>query len=101
MLRETSSARIIVAWPVGTLIILTGRAVVTIRLMSARRKRAKGKCRLRWEYLGRAPRTSERLEKRSPTRLRLSAQIYTPIITGISASRKSKLGQRKFINYLF
>ena len=45
MLRETSMARMIVVWLVGTLTIATGRASATIRLVSASRKSANGRWR--------------------------------------------------------
>ena len=62
MLRETSMARMMVVWPVGTLTMATGRLKATTRLASASRNRANGRCRRQRDCCGSASRTSARLE---------------------------------------
>ncbi|OGO70717.1 MAG: hypothetical protein A2Z37_15210 [Chloroflexi bacterium RBG_19FT_COMBO_62_14] len=54
MLLETSSARMMVACPPGTLTTVTGRAAATIRDASALRKRANGRWRRQRDDGGRA-----------------------------------------------
>jgi len=62
MLRETSIARTIVVWFVGTLRIATGRAKPTMRNTSASTNAANGRCRRMRERPGSASRTRDRLE---------------------------------------
>jgi hypothetical protein len=70
MLRDTSMARMIEVWLVGTAITAMGRATARITLVSATSSRAKGTCRRHSDCLGNAARTSDRLEKRTLTRRR-------------------------------
>ena len=62
MLRDTSSARITVVWPVGTLTMLTGRAIAMTRLPRPSRNSANGRWRRIRDDRGSASWTSDRLE---------------------------------------
>ena len=61
MLREISSARMIVVRLSGTSTCANGRASAIIRLASPSKKRANGKCRRQFDRSGNASRKSDRL----------------------------------------
>src|SRR3989304_4851852 len=101
LLPETSIARTMVVWPVGTLTMATGRPNAITRLASARRNRANGRWRRRRDGGGSAARTQARLgERTAKSRRRRSIQIYTATIRGINPSRRRNPGQSKAIDYL-
>ena len=62
MLRETSIAKITVAWPVGTEAMTTGRASARARLASPTANSANGRCRRIRDLRGSASRTNPREE---------------------------------------
>ena len=62
MLRETSMARMMVAFDAGSVTTETGLAIAMMRLDMAIRNKANGRCRFHCDCLGAAARISDRLE---------------------------------------